>query len=541
MPYPVRCRSGSSSRTWMIHAPHTPSSVLCQFLPARVDVPNRPGTSASTRAVPPRAWIFPGEAEPRLVASWFLRARGCSCPTTALLFFEHGSSPRAWMFPKTDYPHRDQRGFLPARVDVPARSHRPRQPLRVPPRARGCSHIPIGGGKVGGGSSPRAGMFRARQRPGAAPIRFLPARGDVPQEMGSLRYRPEVPPRARGCSAEITVRSSGWKGSSPRARMFPSRIIGRRFRLGFLPARGDVPSKSCRCPCPDSVPPRARGCSCWPSGEDPHGLGSSPRAWMFRYRRGNQEGFAWFLPARVDVPLVVHIRELLFRFLLARVDVPSSGSWLSVGSWVPPRARGCSAAPAMMSCNALGSSPRAWMFRSSRPGASSSARFLPARVDVPQRSTASTLESEVPPRARGCSRSFRGISRSGTGSSPRAWMFPVSNFLPLRRCWFLPARVDVPRTQRCSGCVAPVPPRARGCSDDLPGCLPRRCGSSPRAWMFPASTFCSQCWHRFLPARVDVPPKVSPFAHPISVPPRARGCSCIGRHAGQLDGCSRVT
>ena len=332
-----------------------------------------------------------------------------------------GSSPRARgaRYPAVGYP--GYPGIIPACAGSTAAPRRPPPRGRDHPRVRGEHEVPIWGGLLGWGSSPRARGAQGLHLPPPA------CRGDHPRVRGehtissrTRRSRWGSSPRARGarvlsyallslrgiipaCAGSTSGHRCGrcWRGDHPRVR--GEHLPAPRHRL---PGWGSSPrARGARMPSRRSISalrdhPRVRGEHV--SGETIRALatGSSPRA------RGAQSGLE-ILRRRPGI-----------------IPACAGSTWCCVQSEYDtrdhPRVRGEHERRPGRGRLSQGSSPRARGALNEFTSDVTATWIIPACAgSTPRRSSARTKRWDHP-RVRGEHRRVGWLGREKIGSSPRA-------------------------------------------------------------------------------------------------------------------------
>ena len=188
-----------------------------------------------------------------------------------------------------------------------------------------------------------------------------------------------------------------------------------------------------------------------------------------------------------------------------RGDVPLSAFSACWAPKVPPRARGCTPGRGARRGADPGSPASAGMYPALGPLKNCPERFPRERGDVPVPAPPEPAQSEVPPRARGCTVVHTAVATGAAGSPASAGMYPR------------------PAQRQHAG---PGFPRERGDVTARGGnSYERHDGSPASAGMYPRGGQGGDRRDRFPRERGDVPVSATLDALRALVPPRARGCT----------------
>ena len=150
----------------------------------------------------------------------------------------------------------------------------------------------------------------------------------------------------------------------------------------------------------------------------------------------------------------------------------------------------------------VGSSPRAWGIRRLTGLLVLSVRFIPTCVGNTLLCPLARTLPPVHPHVRGEYGAPRFHNGGGYGSSPRAWGIHCRMQLFYKCLRFIPTCVGNTLPDLALYPAASVHPHVRGEYRFCWGLLPRRCGSSPRAWGIQRSVFLELLPCRFIPTCV---------------------------------------
>ena len=188
-------------------------------------------------------------------------ARGCT-HLEAHVFYGVAASPaRAGMYLRAVVGPATLQRFPRTRGDVPDRREGNQERRALPPHARGCTPAVRSRAGAGTASPARAGMYPGASSGSGPSVRFPRTRGDVPQRFRWVVSWKRLPPHARGCTRADADPRRGRDASPARAGMYPSRSISRRCSGRFPRTRGDVPSYRLAHDSSGGLPPHARGCT----------------------------------------------------------------------------------------------------------------------------------------------------------------------------------------------------------------------------------------------------------------------------------------
>ena len=221
--------AGSSPRGRGTPGRRRPAAPGARFIPARAGNAGEWTLSSATPTVHPRAG---GERNESLFP----------------LPDEIGSSPRGRGTHHEDRDRRPVGRFIPARAGNASRLNSKTSQGTVHPRAGGerASHSACDAADHG--SSPRGRGTHQGRSSCSGRARFIPARaGNAPMPFTSLRS-PPVHPRAGGERSRTFSKYRHTAGSSPRGRGTHDRLLCRRQRRRFIPARAGNATRTASTP-----------------------------------------------------------------------------------------------------------------------------------------------------------------------------------------------------------------------------------------------------------------------------------------------------
>ncbi len=216
----------------------------------------------------------------------------------------------------------------------------------------------------------------------------------------------------------------------------------------------------------------------------PHApIGSPPRAW------GSREISATTWP--------------ITRFTPTRVGITNRCPTPEQQTTVHPHARGDHAVSRPFPHAPIGSPPRAWGSRSTRPRACLGPWFTPTRVGITSAPRRRSRWSAVHPHARGDHRYELAPAARDRGSPARAWGSRSRRWPRWPGRWFTPTRVGITASATARRVYPP--------------------GSPPRAWGSPFLQRARQVTLRFTPTRVGITATQERGSGSWPVHPHARG------------------
>ena len=357
-----RLRQASPALAGMDPVSSRTTTVELRFPRARGDGPDRTGRGRLPQKLPPRSrgWTQP--------TSW----QNCaSCASPAL----------AGMDPARGVTEQPVHRFPRARGDGPARCPDNAAAALLPPRSRGWTQRATGHRRPASASPALAGMDpddRFRDRAGTG---FPRARGDGPSTHTPSASTWRLPPRSRGWTRSMTLRTSCPTASPALAGMDLPPIMIPNACDSFPRARGDGPASPSSSSYKTRLPPRSRGWTFFQRASFGRNIASPALAGMDRLR---------LRPANSATG-----------FPRARGDGPHDWDQIRGHHVLPLRSRGWTL-PAVFVARPFDASPAlAVMDPHQRRRDAGRPRFPRARGDGPVVPHRQDLVRELPPRSRG--------------------------------------------------------------------------------------------------------------------------------------------
>ena len=373
-----------------------------------------------------------------------------------------GSSPRLWGTRQRSPAAWPSSRFIPTPVGNTCLEAGAGVPGAVHPHACGeHPHVPITH-PADTGSSPRLWGTLAAQIPQQLPHRFIPTPvGNTRPAPWARRQRP-VHPHACGEHALLAIQHRKGHGSSPRLWGTRCSPFPGRSRYRFIPTPvGNTPHRWARI-VELPVHPHACGEHAAVAGAAGELLGSSPRLWGTRRRRGGGRDCYRFIPTPVG----------------------NTRRWRFSPSWPPvhPHACGEHDLETGPSRGLHGSSPRLWGTRRQTWDGSVRLRFIPTPV--------------------GNTEGLQVIGLGQGGSSPRLWGTLGASVFCFTLLRFIPTPVGNTIAERRYKVNASVHPHACGEHKDFLALYRIWTGSSPRLWGTREKEIAEAQAARFIPTPV---------------------------------------